>query len=390
MRHIFFALAQDPWDTSSGAAISTRLLAEALAAEGIGAVSICAPSWREGGGWLPSQDFVESIEPAPVFSGTGTTLRFQRHGVTHCIICAPEPGLGCLDDTGKRRLREAWENELRAAPRSSTVFTYGSSEDCRHFRASAVHRGHAVAFLAHNEALAEPRQVVPADVLICPSRYLAHLLEGRFGIPACVCPPLLDPRDPPPLDREPLFTTFVNPSPEKGVAVFARIATESVRRELDIPYLVVGGRSGFAALRFALETCGERTRTEAAITVLPRSPKASGFLRHTRVLLVPSLFEAAGRVVVEAMAAGVPCLVSDRGGLPETLGGGGVCLPLPPPCLDGRTPPTGPEIECWIEALRAWYEDAPYVNASTRALSDSVRFCAKRALGPLLHWLHRD
>ena len=38
------------------------------------------------------------------------------------------------------------------------------------------------------------------------------------------------------------YVTFVNPQPEKGVFVFARIAAELARRRPDIPLLVVEGR----------------------------------------------------------------------------------------------------------------------------------------------------
>ncbi len=46
-------------------------------------------------------------------------------------------------------------------------------------------------------------------------------------------------------------------------------------------------------------------------------------------LLMPSVWqEAFGRVPLEAMAAGVPVISSDRGALPETVGSGGMVLPL--------------------------------------------------------------
>ena len=60
------------------------------------------------------------------------------------------------------------------------------------------------------------------------------------------------------------------------------------------------------------------------------------FWSVTRVCLMPSLVaETQGLVAVEAMANGIPVIASDRGALPETLGGAGIVLPLP----DGLTPP---------------------------------------------------
>ncbi len=43
-------------------------------------------------------------------------------------------------------------------------------------------------------------------------------------------------------DREPKYVTFINPQPESGAAVFARIALELGHRRPDNPLLVVEGR----------------------------------------------------------------------------------------------------------------------------------------------------
>src|SRR5262249_21620774 len=49
----------------------------------------------------------------------------------------------------------------------------------------------------------------------------------------------------------------------------------------------------------------------------------------TRILLVPSQWEDEtwGRVVSEAQLSGIPVITSDRGGLPESVGPGGIVLP---------------------------------------------------------------
>jgi glycosyltransferase involved in cell wall biosynthesis len=44
---------------------------------------------------------------------------------------------------------------------------------------------------------------------------------------------------------------------------------------------------------------------------------------------MPSIHEETfGRVVAEAQVSGIPALTSDRGALPETLGAGGLSVPL--------------------------------------------------------------
>ena len=83
-----------------------------------------------------------------------------------------------------------------------------------------------------------------------------------------------------------------------------------------------------------------------------------------RLLLVPSVWEeSAPRVVVEAQASGIPVLASDRGGLSEWVGAGGVVLPL------------GPDDAAWLEALdRLWHDEAFY-----EGLSHAARGQARRA-----------
>jgi glycosyltransferase involved in cell wall biosynthesis len=50
--------------------------------------------------------------------------------------------------------------------------------------------------------------------------------------------------------------------------------------------------------------------------------------RDTRILLMPSqVEEAAGRVITEAQMNGIPVIASNLGGIPETIGDGGVLLP---------------------------------------------------------------
>ena len=137
-------------------------------------------------------------------------------------------------------------------------------------------------------------------------------------------------------DPDPTYVTFVNPQPEKGAAVFARIALELGRRRPEIPLLVVEGRGtsdGLASV--PLDLSGLTNLNRMANTPDPRD-----FYRVSRVVLMPSLWrESLGRVAVEAMANGIPVLASDRGALPETLGDAGFVLTIPE-----RYTPSGPAV----------------------------------------------
>jgi glycosyltransferase involved in cell wall biosynthesis len=160
--------------------------------------------------------------------------------------------------------------------------------------------------------------------------------------------------------------TFVNPQPEKGLTVFARIARELGRRRPEIPLLVVEGRgTSDAFARLPVDLSGLSNLNRMANTPDPRD-----FYRVSRVVLMPSLWrESLGRVAVEAMANGIPVLAGDRGALPETLGDAGFVLTIPE-----RYTPTSPEIptprevEPWVATIERLWDD-PDFEARHRAMA---------------------
>jgi len=125
-------------------------------------------------------------------------------------------------------------------------------------------------------------------------------------------------------------------SREKGVDTILHAWTQ-IRAKL----LIVGDGPEAARLRSSAPGNVEFRGTVSPDEVL-------ALLRHARALVVPSTWhEGAGRVVLEAYAAGVPVLASRVGALPETV-------------LDEVTglllPPT--DIEAWAQAAQRLLEDS--------------------------------
>jgi glycosyltransferase involved in cell wall biosynthesis len=164
------------------------------------------------------------------------------------------------------------------------------------------------------------------------------------------------------------YVTFVNPRPEKGAAVFARIARELGQRRPDVPLLVVEGRARAADLRrYGLDL-------DAAdnLHVMANTPDPRDFYRVSRLVLVPSLWpESFARVVAEAAANGIPALASRRGGLPETLTGCGFLLDVPVRCVaDHGQVPTAEEVAPWLDLIvRLWDNSASYDEQRRRCLT---------------------
>ena len=182
-------------------------------------------------------------------------------------------------------------------------------------------------------------------------------------------------------NRDPRYVTFVNPALCKGAYPFVRIAQELGRRRPDIPLLVVESR----ATRMTLGACGLRPSDHPHIQIMPVTTDPRRFWRLTKVLLMPSLWwENQPLVAVEAMINGIPVIGSDRGGIPETLGDGGIALSLP----ERLTPltqilPTAEEVEPWVEAIiRLWDDPAWYQEQSARGSEQAQRWHPDR-LRPL-------
>ena len=186
--------------------------------------------------------------------------------------------------------------------------------------------------------------------------------------------------------------TFINPQPDKGVSVFARIALELGARRPDIPILVVEGRATsdtLAALPVDLSALTNLSR-------MANTPDPRDFYRVSRAVLMPSLWrESLGRVAIEAMANGIPVLASDRGALPETLGDAGFVFTIPDRCTPGSLViPTPHEVAPWVATIERLWDDPEFeADHRARAKAESKRwdpeFLAGRYQELFHHIAHR-
>jgi glycosyltransferase involved in cell wall biosynthesis len=202
------------------------------------------------------------------------------------------------------------------------------------------------------------------DGSLGPRRGLAFVANSRFtaarvrearGIEATTIPPLVRPEHyRTETTRERVL--FVNPHPRKGVEVAFRLA----EARPDIPFEFLRAWR----LRPDLESeYRERARRAGNIDWRESVMDMRGPYGRARLALVPSqLEEAWGRIATEAQASGIPVLASDRGGLPESVGSGGLLVPHDAPIGE------------WLEALsRVWDDPDTYDRLSRAALEHSRR-----------------
>jgi glycosyltransferase involved in cell wall biosynthesis len=190
---------------------------------------------------------------------------------------------------------------------------------------------------------------------ISNSQFTARRLKERFGVDSHVIPPSIEPsayRVTPRGER----VVFINPVQKKGVEKALEIAA----RCREIPFLFVESWTLSPQDLAALQA---RLASLPNVTFMHRTSDMKSVYAHARIVLAPSAWEEAwGRIASEAHISGIPVVGSDRGGLPEAIGPGGVVVPSDAP------------IESWVEAVRGlWSDDARHRACSGAALAYAQR-----------------
>ena len=202
--------------------------------------------------------------------------------------------------------------------------------------------------------LAEPAaQGIP---FLANSRFTAERLQERFGIDAAVIRPLIDPATYTTLSHKPISALFINTVPRKGLDIVLRLAESRP----DIPFDLV---TSWILKPDQIAALTTRARAAGNVTLHPPTRNMLPHYARARLLLAPSQWEEAwGRVATEAQANAIPVLATDRGGLSEAVGDGGVLLPMDSPH------------EEWLAALAAlWDDPTAYARAVSAARTHSRR-----------------
>ena len=238
--------------------------------------------------------------------------------------------------------------------------------------ARARARGITTAFAVRGYGYYEPRYFDEVDHAFTCSQFLTDLYREKVGLVSTPLePPLTWSAVLAPAETR-AFVTFVNPSRHKGLLLFARLADMLGSRRPDIPVLVVqSGHSGGSLNAIP----GLDFSKYPQIMAAPPVPTPADYFALTRILVVPSVWEEPfGRVAAEAMINAIPPLVSNRGSLPDVVGGdastggGGRVLPIPEWMSRTTTRvPEAREVEPWYAAVCAlWDDPALYEAIATR------------------------
>jgi glycosyltransferase involved in cell wall biosynthesis len=193
----------------------------------------------------------------------------------------------------------------------------------------------------------------PSLRYIANSGFLANRLRKDFGIEAEIIPPIVLP------EMYRVHSTrervlFINPVEKKGIEIALRLAEERP----DIPFDFVECWERDSAVRHS-----ERVRSAKNITWHKSRLDIRKFYGRAKLLLMPSQWEEAwGRVATEAQLSGIPVLASRIGGIPESVGPGGILVEPKAPIGD------------WLAALsRMWDDKQVYETLAQEALRYSQR-----------------
>jgi glycosyltransferase involved in cell wall biosynthesis len=200
-----------------------------------------------------------------------------------------------------------------------------------------------------------------ADVVIGTSPWTARRLRARHGLAAVeVAAPGVDPAPiAPGTDgaHRLLCLGAVTPTKGQDVLVAALAALDGIPWTCDLVGPVGRAPDFVADLRAAVARHGltDRLRIPGPLAGVDLDET----WRATDLLVAPSRVETYGMVVTEALARGIPVVASAVGGLPETLGDGGVLTPAE-------------DVPALVAALRRWFADQEH-RAGRRISARSQR-----------------
>lgn len=162
------------------------------------------------------------------------------------------------------------------------------------------------------------------------------------------------------------YILFVNPTLEKGMNIVISVAHYMADAYPDIPWLVVESRGSWPS-HIKLHN----------VTVWPHQADMRQVYREVRITFIPSLWwESSSRVGIESLVNGIPVVATNHGGLPETIGSGGILINLPSSYYEPpyNQPLTTEMVHSIADVLaRLYYDDHLYQSYSQAALAYALR-----------------
>ncbi len=218
------------------------------------------------------------------------------------------------------------------------------------------------------------QHVARADHVLAGSAYAAHLVTRELHVPAAqvTSTPLGAPawaagvRAARRGRHGDQFLFIGTLEPRKNVGVLLEGYAALLARRPDAPPLVLAGRVTDAGQPWAARAAEAPLAGHVTLTGYVDDETRRALYTRARAVVVPSLDEGFGLPALEAMACGVPVIVSPAGALPEVVGDAGLYAAPDAPAA-------------WADALEACLDDTRAADLSIRGLARAAGFSWTRA-----------
>lgn len=394
---LLIVLPQLPQDPASGAARSTRTIGEMLGSAGFEVHALASTATERADRFsalpfLAGMGIEPDVQRSHGKARSRPEITFDHRQVRYRLLDVGPRDMNSWQQIHGRQFDLMFDDELHAF-RPDVLLGFGGLPGDVHRYARAKRQGVKIVFALHNEGyLSSADFFQPMDAVLTPSLHLTNRYRTQLGIESTPLPIPLEPEDVLAENREPIFATMINPSPEKGLMFAARLAEELSLRRPDLAMLFIESRGSAGRLVQAGLTAGFDLRRHENLMLSPPMAQPKEIYAATRVLLAPSLWqEPAGRVAAEALLNGIPPLVSDRGGLSEVCNGAGFTLSIPLEITPRSTRPAEPEaVLPWIHLIARLEDDQAFYQEQSNLARQAGQIYHPDQLKPRYLELFRD
>jgi len=356
---ILFASSHNLLDRSSGAAISVKTLLDTLAKAGHEAAAYTSLVTDSQASFNTiSKDFEESNKLR--------LLKFLINGVTHHIF-TNHSWFRPLMTAHEQELFEINYQKLLDTLQPDVVITYGGMLLERSFLSEARRRGIKTVFYLANPNYPSKLFFRDADLVITDTQSTADYYHDRFQLKLHPLGKFIDRNDFTAAIKHPKYVTFINPSFEKGVGLFARLALLCKEKAPEIEFLVVESRS---QLKSALPTLGLTMDQLTNVKLVPFQADMKSVFSVSKVLLIPSFWKESGpRLAIEAALNNIPMIASSHIGVANILSDAARLIELPQAVLDKHTQLVDEDTaKPWLEELQKLMFDEEYYKVRSRKM----------------------